>query len=119
MWNKIKGWLAPPVFEDEDKTRVAYLLNIILLGLVPATAALGIATLWVLPEGDFRIKMVFILTLVFIGLYSLTKFRFIKLPSILLVLALWSAFTLVMFRLGGCAPLYMASILSLLFSQGC
>ena len=37
MWTKIKRWLAPPIFEDQNKTRSAKLLNTILLFLLVST----------------------------------------------------------------------------------
>ncbi len=34
MWEKIKAFFAPPVFEDEEKTSTAWLLNIILWAII-------------------------------------------------------------------------------------
>ena len=56
MWTKIKQFLTPPVFEDEEKTRVAWMLNIILqatfmallLGLLAGSAFFALINIAVL-----------------------------------------------------------------------
>jgi PAS domain S-box-containing protein len=41
MLNKLKKWLSPPVFEDEEKTRIAKISNTVLLSVI---AVLGVYT---------------------------------------------------------------------------
>ena len=43
MWANIKQILAPPVFEDEEKTRVAGILNVILFVTIFLVGALTIS----------------------------------------------------------------------------
>lgn len=48
MWDKIRHFLAPPVFvDDEDKTRVAALLDPLLLGVLVADVLGAVATIFV------------------------------------------------------------------------
>jgi signal transduction histidine kinase len=50
MWLRIKKTIAPPVFDDEDKTRVAYMLSAIILTLFIFAVVRMTLAVWMLPE---------------------------------------------------------------------
>ncbi|MBN2320295.1 MAG: response regulator [Acidobacteria bacterium] len=50
MWLKIKGIFTPPVFDDEDRTRVAYLLSVTILALFLVAIVRMALTVRILPE---------------------------------------------------------------------
>ena len=54
MWTKMKRWLAPPVFVDENKTRSARLLNLILLILIVSTILYIPLTFILTEDGTFN-----------------------------------------------------------------
>ena len=54
MIARIRRFIAAPVFEDEDKTRVANLLNIILLAIFFVAALIPPVLVWVDPTGIRR-----------------------------------------------------------------
>ena len=45
MYSRIKRMLAPPVFEDEEKTRIAMILGVILWSVIAAVGILIITWL--------------------------------------------------------------------------
>jgi hypothetical protein len=61
MWNRLKEYLFPPIFEgNEDKTRIARLINTIVLTLLAAFALYALASPVLAPGRAYRV----ILTLV-------------------------------------------------------
>lgn len=86
---------APPVFEDdEDKTRVAGLLNAILSSVLAATVV-GTAIILVLEPGELLFNLIFgvILVALLLWLRSLVRRGYSQAVSALLSFALWASFT--------------------------
>src|SRR5664279_3605916 len=82
-------WLAPPTFTDEEKTRVASLLNMLLLSLIFLTLLDTILLLFFAPETipTMWINGVFFLLMAI--LFLLMRRGFVQLSSILLCLLFW------------------------------
>ncbi len=93
MLTTLRKFLAPPVFEDEDKTRVARLLNTILLALIallPVIFAGGLA------GGNFTTAVYVIVAVTWVvnvGLWFLVRRGWLALVSSALLVILVSAVT--------------------------
>ncbi len=89
---RLRALLIPPVFEDEEKTRVAILLNTILLALlVPALPELLITIVQGNPEDTLTIL---VLVVIILGLWWLMRRGHVLLSGVLISLALLGGFTL-------------------------
>ncbi|MEM7034088.1 MAG: GAF domain-containing protein [Chloroflexota bacterium] len=82
MITRVKRWLAPPVFENEDQTRTAYLLNFIFLIFMGFLTVLGIALIALFQSVDFRALTALIAALIILGLYSLMRVGYVRLTAI-------------------------------------
>ena len=86
----LKYWLAPPVFDDEEKTHQAYLLNVILLSLIAIPIPFIIYLLIRRPEEANR-------ALILIAASELSNFillimlkrGYVRLASVLLIATIW------------------------------
>jgi GAF domain-containing protein len=98
MWSRIRQLLAAPVFEDEEKTRVARLLNTVLLTFCVAVllVAASIPVLYGLPaspEEVFTLLSGVIMGIAAIGLLLLARRGHVRLAAIVLLLLLWAIIT--------------------------
>jgi GAF domain-containing protein len=86
----IRQLLAAPVFEDdEDKTRVASLLNIILLTLFAAVAVIPPTLVLLEPTGEKVTLLIgIVMAVLFLGLLFLTRLGFVQMSSVLLLCSL-------------------------------
>jgi GAF domain-containing protein len=89
MLTRIRQLLALPVFEDEDETRVANLLNIVLLTLLAATAVIPPILVLIEPTGA-TITLLFgiVMVVLFLGLLFLLRLGFVQMSSVLLLCVL-------------------------------
>ncbi len=55
MWKKIKAFFAPPVFEDEEKTSTAWLLNVILWAIL-VIVLIGLVQMLIAPNPNFLVN---------------------------------------------------------------
>lgn len=94
MLTFIRRWISPPVFEgDEDRTRVAALLNVILWVFMVAASLYGILAP-IQPEMRYRRAIIIIpFVLAMLVLKQLVNWRFIWLTGNLVVFFLWLTFT--------------------------
>jgi methyl-accepting chemotaxis protein len=92
----IKQFVSPPIFKDnEDKTRNAGLLNIMLLALLAFGPLTSIAMAWVEPENATRsVGLALVLALLFLGLRDLNRRGQVQLTGVLLSAILWLVITL-------------------------
>jgi PAS domain S-box-containing protein len=97
----IKQFLAPPVFEDEDKTRVAGLLNIILLATIAINVVYSPILVVILPNPTPSLVVDNILLLLEIGLLVLMRRGYVQAASILLSFIVWVYITFVLYFFGG------------------
>jgi GAF domain-containing protein len=86
MWTRIREFLAPPVFAgDEDKTRVARLLNAILLFILAVLVAVTIPVL-ILPESSVEgLQFVGLTAVLTVGAWILLRSGYLRLASGLFV----------------------------------
>jgi len=102
MLARIRQFLAPPVFEDdEDKTRVANLLNVVLLTILPTTV-LGSAAILVMEPGELAFNLVFgaVLTALIVGLWAFMRRGYIREVSVLISIGLWASITVLAYTGG-------------------
>ena len=89
MLTKIKNLLAPPVFDDAEKTNLAQYINILLNISI-------IALILLIPSGTFasEVALIFgILAIIFIGLRFLLYSGKVALASFLFIIISWSIMT--------------------------
>lgn len=98
---RIKRFLSGPVFEDEDKTRIASLLHAILLAILAAAVISGIALLFVYPKPGPVLLTTSIIVLLGLGVLSLARRGHVQLASALLSSGLWVIVTLAAWFSGG------------------
>jgi signal transduction histidine kinase len=98
MLISIRLWLSPPVFEgDEDKTRIAALLNSILWIFIAAASLYGIFAP-IEPELRSRRALIIIpFVLVMLFLKQLVNWGYIRIMGNVIVFSLWAIFTVAMF----------------------
>ncbi len=98
----IRQLLAAPVFEDdEDKTRVASLLNIILLTLLAAVAVIPPTLVLIEPTGAQVILLLgVVMTVLILGLLFLTRLGFVQMSSVLVLCALLASLVFNTFSFG-------------------
>lgn len=98
MWTKIRRWLAPPVFEgDEERSRSATLLNIILWILILSASIYG-SFAPIEPALLFRRALIILpLLAVLLLLKQMVNWGYIRATGMLIVFVLWLTFTTAMF----------------------
>ena len=97
----LTNWFAPPVFDDEEKTRTAYLLNIFLLSLIPIMASLGLVAFNIFESGDVRPLILLSVSALCVILYILLRLGYVQLVSICLIISLFIVVTMNVARSGG------------------
>lgn len=101
MWNNIKRLLSPPVFAgDEEKSRIAALLNAILWIFIVICAVAAVLFLF-LPNQGVSLPLVGAFLLVNAGLLWLMRRGHVSLTSLLFLIVFWSLMTAVCVFLGG------------------
>jgi PAS domain S-box-containing protein len=91
--NLLKGWLAPPVFDDEEKTHQGYLLNVILLSLL-AIPIPFIAYLLIRKPEEANRALILIAASEFSNfiLLMMLKRGYVRQASVILVATIWLFF---------------------------
>jgi len=101
MWNNIKRLLKPPVFAgDEEKTRVAALLNAILWIFVFICAAAALFFFF-LPNPELSLPLIGAFLLVNAGLLWMMRRGQVSTASLLFLVVFWILMTAVCLFLGG------------------
>lgn len=101
MWENIKRLLSPPVFAgDEEKTRVAALLNAILWIFVGICIAAAFLFLF-LPNAGLSISLIGVFILGNVGLLWLMRRGHVSAASLLFLVIFWLLMIAVCFFLGG------------------
>ncbi len=101
MWNNIKRLLKPPVFVgDEEKTRVAAMLNAILWIFVGICIAAALFFLF-LPNPGLSLSLIGAFILVNTGLLWMMRRGYISAASLLFLIGFWVLMTAVCLFLGG------------------
>lgn len=100
MLARIKRLLAPPVFADEEKTRVAALLNIMALGGFVLVGIRGLVS-FVLRSDPAPVALAGLLMGLMVGMLILIRYGYVRLAGLILPLAGFGVATITMFYLGG------------------
>jgi PAS domain S-box-containing protein len=104
MYSHIKKMLAPPVFEDEEKTRVAMILGVTLWSVVAVVGILIIT--WLITGkshelGPYAIVANAFIVAVAIGLLFLIRRGYVKSAGLVFVAFIWSNITFQAFTSDG------------------
>lgn len=98
MLTNIRRWLAPPVFKgDEEKSRVATLLNIILWTFIMGALAYGFFAPIEPEKRLVRAAIIVTFILVLVILKQMVNWGYVRSIGVLIVLSLWILFTVAMF----------------------
>ena len=110
LWDRFKRWLEPPVFEDnEDKTRVAGVLNIVLLILIGFVAFNGPITAVQTQSFPF-ITLTLFLSL--IGLrYLAFRLGYVQAVGLIITLVAWAMFALLGFAFLGASGTFLLGLI--------
>jgi PAS domain S-box-containing protein len=101
VFTRIKQLLAPPVFEDEEKTRLSRLLHFISMTCL-TMLVLSLFTIPFTTDGPLLPLASAILGILFqLGVLFLLRRRLLRPASLLLASAFWVAVTLVALAMGG------------------
>ncbi|MGD9048315.1 MAG: hypothetical protein PVF77_09695, partial [Anaerolineae bacterium] len=114
-----RRFLSPPVFESEEKTRVARLLNTVLLAFLIASAVITIAaaifyTVQPDPETVFTLLSGIVMTVIFGVLLFLVRRRQVQLVSVLFLSFTWILITVWIFAVSGISSDSSALVYALL-----
>ena len=97
MFNSIRNWIKPPVYPgDEDKTRVAALLNSILWFFIVAASLYGIFAPIQAELVARRAVIILPLVVILFIIKQLVNRGYIRFTGNLVVLVLWLTFTVAM-----------------------
>jgi len=116
MWNWMKEYLSPPVFEgDEDKTRAARLVNTCVLTLLATLALNAVAFPMLAPGRAYRMMIIVPMFPWLLATLPLIRRGRVYLASALLVTGAWLALTVTALTSGGVrAPVFGGYILVVL-----
>jgi putative methionine-R-sulfoxide reductase with GAF domain len=111
MPSRIQELASPPIFVDEEKTRVASLLNTILLVVIAIAAIIMLAALFV-PSPEVLVFVAGTVILLSIGEFFLLRSGHVRLASILFLSGQWVSVTILMLITGGIASVFAAGQLT-------
>ncbi len=102
MRDRIKQFLAPPVFDDEEQSRTARLLNAVLLALLAMTV-IGTAVTIPLEPSEYVVNITLgvVLVVAFLVLRGLVHRGYLHLVGGLLSTVLWLVFTFLIWNSNG------------------
>ncbi|MBW8011105.1 MAG: PAS domain S-box protein [Chloroflexi bacterium] len=118
MLEKVKLFLAPKIFEDGEKTRVARLLNILLLATIPSLALFIIISVLFSPTMAQQWPIIGFLFLLAVGVYGLMRKGRVKLASFSFATGLWAALTFAAITSGGVQSPGYISLINAVFVAG-
>jgi len=112
MHRSIQQFLAPPVFPDEDKTRVARILHAISLAVLVVVGVIAVVTPFIFQTPAYGLTTSGAMALLMLGVQILIRQGYVNLTSRLLASALWALDTALIVISGGVqsgvAPGYVA-----------
>lgn len=97
MFINIRRWLEPPIFEDEEKSRAAALLNLILWIFILAALTYGLFAPIEPALRGRRAEIIITFILVMLLLKQMVNLGYVKFTGSLIVFALWVLITVAMF----------------------
>jgi len=119
MFARIRRFIAAPVFEDEDRTRVASLLNIILLAVFFVAALIPPVLVWVDPTGTtITLAAGAVVTAMAFFLWILMRRGHVQTASLLLTSAMFVVIALTVFAFGVTHDYTVATFFLIIFIAG-
>ena len=104
VWQRIRNFLAPPVFADnEGKTREAGLLNTIVLGLLVTAVPYALSTALFQPEAGSALAVVGAVAAFEVAIFILLRVGQVRLASWIQITALFLIVTFSVATFGGVA----------------
>jgi PAS domain-containing protein len=97
----IRHYVIPPVFDDEDKTRIASLLNTILLVLMAVAVTYSAIAPIVDPSPAIALTVNGVMVSLYLGLLRLIRLGRVELAALLLSSGVWVLVTLAAIAYGG------------------
>lgn len=94
-------FLAPVFEDDEEKTRIAGLLNVVALACVLVALTIGVAAPFVFARPDITLAVASVVLILALVSLALMWRGYVQLASVLLLFGLWTSFTILMFLSGG------------------
>lgn len=101
MIAELRSILKAPSFDDEDKTRIADLLNTIILATLAIHPFYIAALFLTLPDPRFKVSVTILLFVAEVLLWMLMRHGKVRLASSLLLFVFWLYFNVVVFVFGG------------------
>lgn len=101
MITLIRRWLATPKFEDEDKTRIAGLLSIILYSTIPIVLFRGIVVLLSSPESPKGIWIIGVVLVIQVSLVFVVRRGWVRSAAAFFCLIIWIAISFAVYQGGG------------------
>jgi PAS domain S-box-containing protein len=101
MFSRLKPWLTAPVFADEEKTRIASLLHVILLAIFSLALLYGIVSLVVVVDPLPALAVVSLVCLFGLGIVALMRYGYVQLTSLIFSIGLWVIIAASMLLFGG------------------
>jgi GAF domain-containing protein len=119
MLTRIRGLLAPPIFEgDQDKTRVASLLNVVLWAMMAITAFSAIALLFLATELQIGVAVVFVMLVLNVGSLLLMHRGQVRFASMIALSQQWLMYMGFVFVAGGVDTAFVVGPVTALVMAG-
>jgi signal transduction histidine kinase len=96
-----RRFISPPIFDDEEKTRVARLLRVILFAIIVGTVLLGLSLPLIAPERLSRGLINVFIVLVAIGDWFLARRGYVRQAALLFAFSIWAIVTFASLTGGG------------------
>lgn len=101
MVSWIRRFVSPPIFPDEDRTRIARLLNVMLLAILVSATAFALIMPLVEPDRLYSLALIVGVIFLVLFLWVLMRRGRLRMASLLLVFVMWSIMTASMLTSGG------------------
>jgi signal transduction histidine kinase len=98
---RIKSLLRPPVFSDEDRSRVASILHIISLAILAVVGVIAVVTPFVFRTPAYGLTTSVLIAVLALGMQILVRQGSVRLASNLFVSTLWVFDTVLIYASGG------------------
>lgn len=103
MFKSIRAFLVPPLFEDEEQTRIASMLNAISLAILALFVVFGVTALLTTDTPLLALQFAALGVLIRAGVLGLIHWQRLRFASVLLCVVLWIAITGIAALSGGIA----------------
>lgn len=95
MWSKLKQFISPPKYQDEEKALVTSLLNTIILFVLGFAIFINVILPFINPAANYLTSLSLMVVVIALFVYiRYGGYRAVKISSVVLCLALWAIVTL-------------------------